>query len=78
MGRDITGQNRYGKAWRDRPHYGTALQAGTTQGLKALPALIELAQKHSNTSNSACNRIDLASPLMAPELLTFCTTAITG
>jgi len=34
----------YGKTWRERPHYGTVLHAGATQGVKALPALLELAQ----------------------------------
>ena len=33
----------YGKAWRERPHYGATLQAGERRGIQALPALLELA-----------------------------------
>ena len=33
----------YGKAWRERPQYGTTLHAGQTQGAAALPGLLDLA-----------------------------------
>ena len=33
----------YGKAWRERPQYGTTLHAGATQGAAALPGLLDLA-----------------------------------
>ena len=61
----------YGKNWRDRPHYGTVLQAGATQGLKALPALLELAQDSASPTIVRATALNLAAPLMAPELLTF-------
>ena len=61
----------YGKTWRDRPHYGTALQAGATQGLKALPTLLELAQDSASPAIVRATALTLASPLMRPELLTF-------
>jgi len=34
----------YGKDWRERTHYGTTLHAGVTQGVKAVPDLLALAQ----------------------------------
>jgi len=33
----------YGKAWRERPQYGSTLHAAATQGVKALPSLLALA-----------------------------------
>jgi predicted CXXCH cytochrome family protein len=33
----------YGRSWRERPHYGSTLHAGETQGVRALPGLLELA-----------------------------------
>ena len=61
----------YGKSWRDRPHYGTTLQAGATQGLKALPALLELAQDSASPAIVRATALNLVAPLMGPELLTF-------
>jgi predicted CXXCH cytochrome family protein len=61
----------YGKAWRNRPHYGTALQAGATQGLKALPALLELVQDSARPAIVRATALTLVSPLMQPDLLTF-------
>jgi predicted CXXCH cytochrome family protein len=61
----------YGKAWRNRPHYGTVLQAGATQGIKALPTLLELAQDSVSHAIVRATALTLISPLMEPELLTF-------
>jgi predicted CXXCH cytochrome family protein len=61
----------YGKTWRNRPHYGTALQAGATQGLKALPALLELARDSASPAIVRASALTLVAPLMGPELLTF-------
>ena len=61
----------YGKTWRDRPHYGTALQAGATQGLKALPTLLELAQDSASPAIVRATALTLVAPLMQPDLLTF-------
>jgi predicted CXXCH cytochrome family protein len=36
--------NWYGYGWRRRPHYGTTFHAAATQGAKALPALLALAE----------------------------------
>ncbi|MGZ8257469.1 MAG: multiheme c-type cytochrome, partial [Gallionella sp.] len=60
----------YGKAWRNRPHYGNTLHAGTTQGIKALPALLDLAQDLSSPAIVRATAITLIEPLMRPELLT--------
>ena len=40
----------YGKAWRERSHYGTTLHAGATQGAKALPSLLALADDAATPS----------------------------
>ena len=61
----------YGKTWRDRPHYGTVLQAGATQGLKALPKLLELAQDSASPAIVRATALTLVAPLMGPELLNF-------
>ena len=60
----------YGKTWRNRPHYGTVLQAGATQGIKALPALLELAQDSASPAIVRATALTLVSSLMRPELLT--------
>jgi predicted CXXCH cytochrome family protein len=59
----------YGKSWRERPHYGTTLQSALTQGLKALPSLIALAQDLSNPALIRATAIELSQPLMNPDLL---------
>ncbi len=59
----------YGKAWRERAHYGTVLNSGVTQGLKALPALIELAQDSSKPAIVRATAIKLTEPMLNPELL---------
>ncbi|MFZ2170315.1 MAG: tetratricopeptide repeat protein [Methylococcaceae bacterium] len=61
----------YGETWRNRPHYGTALHAGATQEIKALPALLELAQDSASPAIVRATAITLVAPLMQPELLTF-------
>jgi predicted CXXCH cytochrome family protein len=61
----------YGKSWRSRPQYGTALQTLTTQGIKALPALLELAQDSASPAIVRATAMTLVSPMMRPELLTF-------
>jgi len=59
----------YDKSWRERPHYGTVLHNGVTQGIKALPALLELAQDASKPGIVRATAIVLTEPLMNPELL---------
>jgi predicted CXXCH cytochrome family protein len=59
----------YGKHWRERPHYGTVLQGAATQGIKALPALIELAQDTSKPAIVRATAIELGKPMMNPDLL---------
>ncbi|MFZ4701902.1 MAG: tetratricopeptide repeat protein [Candidatus Methylumidiphilus sp.] len=59
----------HGKSWRDRPHYGTVLQAGATHGLKALPKLLELAQDSASPAIVRATALTLVAPLMGPELL---------
>jgi tetratricopeptide (TPR) repeat protein len=61
----------YGKSWRERPHYGTTLLAGATLGIKALPALLELAQNPDSPALVRATAVSLIRPLMSPELLTF-------
>jgi len=60
----------YGKTWRQRPHYGTVLHAGVTQGVKALPALLDLAQDSSSPALVRATAITLIEPMMRPEFLT--------
>ncbi len=57
----------YGKTWRERPHYGSVLHAGATQGVKALPALLELAQDSNSPAVVRATAATLAEPLMRPE-----------
>jgi predicted CXXCH cytochrome family protein len=59
----------YGKIWRKRPHYGTVLHAGATQGVKALPALFELAQDAKNPAVVRATAVTFAQPLMRPEFI---------
>jgi predicted CXXCH cytochrome family protein len=60
-----------GKSWRQRPHYGTTLQAGESEGIKALPELIELAQNQSSSALVRATAVNLLKPLMSPDLLLF-------
>ncbi|NOT12535.1 MAG: tetratricopeptide repeat protein [Methylococcaceae bacterium] len=59
----------YGKSWRQRPHYGTVLHAGATQGAKAMPALLELAQDSNSPAVVRATATALAEPLMRPEFI---------
>ncbi|MGR8953470.1 MAG: tetratricopeptide repeat protein, partial [Gammaproteobacteria bacterium] len=60
----------YGKTWRERPHYGAMLHAGVTQGIKALPGLIALAQDTKSPAIVRATAATLAQPLMRPEFIT--------
>ena len=48
----------YGKTWRERRHYGTTLHAGATQGAKALPALLALAEDRDGAAHREGDRGD--------------------
>lgn len=60
-----------GKSWRERPHYGTILHAGATDGIKALPTLLELAQNSASPAIVRATAVTLIKPMMSPELLSF-------
>jgi len=59
----------HGKTWRQRPHYGTALHAGVTQGLKAVPSLLALAQDTNIPAVVRATATTLVEPSMRPEFL---------
>jgi hypothetical protein len=59
----------YGKAWRERPHYGKVLHAAAMQGAKSLPSLLELAQDRSVPAIVRATAAAQAQPLMRPEFL---------
>ena len=59
----------YGKAWRERPHYGTTLHAATTQGMKALPDLLELAGNTAQPGVVRAAAATLAQPFVSPSTL---------
>ncbi|MDO8940648.1 MAG: tetratricopeptide repeat protein [Methylicorpusculum sp.] len=59
----------YGKTWRERPHYGHVLHNGVTQGFKALPALIQLAQDIGKPAIVRATAINLSEPMMNQDLL---------
>ncbi|WP_291993909.1 tetratricopeptide repeat protein [Candidatus Accumulibacter sp. ACC003] len=59
----------YGKAWRERPHYGTTLHAGETQGVRALPGLLELASSPSTPAIVRATAATLAQPYASPGTL---------
>jgi len=59
----------YGKTWRTRPQYGTTLHAVTTQGVKAVPALMVLAQDKASPAIVRATAATLAQPYMRPDLL---------
>ncbi|MCX7098643.1 MAG: tetratricopeptide repeat protein [Methylococcales bacterium] len=61
----------YGKDWRGRPHYGMVLDKVTTQGIKALPELTELAKNPSIPAIVRATATTLAAPMMSPDLLGF-------
>jgi len=59
----------YGKKWCARPQYGTTLHAATTQGVKAVPALMKLAQDPASPAIVRATAASLAQPYMRPGLL---------
>lgn len=63
--------NWYGNGWRERSHYGTTLHKGVTDGIKALPSLLELAQDSATPAIVRATAVTLIKPMMNPELLIF-------
>jgi len=61
----------YGNGWRERPHYGTTLHAGVTDGIKALPSLLDLAQDAATPAIVRATAVTLIKPMMNPDLLIF-------
>ena len=59
----------YGKAWRDRWHYGTTLHAGVTQGAKSLLALLALAEDAMAPPIVKATAAMLAGPHLRPQSL---------
>lgn len=59
----------YGKTWRAHPQYGTTLHAAATQGVKAVPALMALAQDPASPAIVRATAATLAQPYMRPDLL---------
>jgi predicted CXXCH cytochrome family protein len=59
----------YGKAWRERPHYGTTLHAGATRGALALPSLLELAANPAAPAIIRASAATLAQPYANPDTL---------
>jgi predicted CXXCH cytochrome family protein len=59
----------YGKAWRERPHYGKTLHAARTQGVRALPDLLQLATSPSAAAIVRATAATLAQPYATPATL---------
>ncbi len=59
----------YGKAWRERSHYGPALHAGETAGVRALPGLLELAASPTAPAIVRATAATLAQPYAGPATL---------
>ncbi len=59
----------YGKTWRERWHYGTAFHAATTQGAKALPSLLSIADDPALPSIVKATAATLAGPHLRPQSL---------
>ena len=59
----------HGTGWRERPHYGTVLNAATTEGFRAAPALLQLAQDVSMPGLVRATATSLLQPYMRPQLL---------
>ena len=59
----------YGKAWRERPHYGPTLHAGETRGALALPGLLELAASPTAPAIVRATAATLAQPYASPGTL---------
>lgn len=60
----------YTDRWRHRPTPAPALAAAGTQGVKALPALMELARAADQPGIIRATAVELAGPIMRPEFLT--------
>jgi len=59
----------YGNAWRERRHYGTTLHAGATQGAKALPSLLSIADDPALPPIVKATAATLAGPYIRPQSL---------
>jgi tetratricopeptide (TPR) repeat protein len=59
----------YGKSWRERWHYGATLHAGVTQGAKALPSLLAIADDPPVPPIVRATAATLAQPYVRPENL---------
>ena len=55
------------RAWRERPHYGKTLHAGETQGVRALPGLLELAASPTAPAIVRATAATLAQPYASPD-----------
>ena len=59
----------YGTNWRVRAHFGTTLHAGETQGVRALPDLLELAANTAFPAIVRATALTLAQPYVTPTVL---------
>jgi tetratricopeptide (TPR) repeat protein len=59
----------YGKGWRQRPSIGPSLHAATTQGAKAVPGLLALAQSGAQPPLVRATAAQMLAPHMRPALL---------
>jgi predicted CXXCH cytochrome family protein len=59
----------YGKSWRQRPSIGPVLHAGITQGAKAVPELLALAQSSAQPPLVRATAAQMLVPHMRPALL---------
>lgn len=59
----------YGRIWRERPNYGSTLHAGETQGMRALPGLLELAASPTAPAIVRATALTLAQPHASPDNL---------
>ena len=59
----------HGSAWRERPHYGSTLNAAETEGFRAAPELLLLAQDGSMPAIVRATATTLLQPYMRPQLL---------
>ena len=59
----------YGKTWRERPQYGSTLRTAATQGAKALPSLLALAELPAAPSIVRATAATLAQPYLRADSL---------
>ena len=59
----------YGKTWRERPHYGSTLHAGQTQGVAAVPSLLDLAASPTAPAIVRATAMSLAQPYASTDTL---------